>query len=505
MRDSHGALTSRRRLLIVVVALVAASFLSIALTHINWSAALRSIARASTAQRVVSKTLALKVAFRHEALAAVRYLESGSSAARAQVRSEHLEFRQVAAAIRPEGGEQVLLAQAVRRESAYNAEFNSLAGRIRAGRVSHSVAVRRLVSAADSVTAPVEALARRAAQRTRDAQQVAAESGGRADAIEIFTDVAGVLSVIGFALYALRLLRLGERREEDLAGVVASLSDRDDLVARLETAAGVLCETSGHIVSAADDTSVVVKDQFAAVTRTSDLIDDFTATAATITENVRHAAQAVERVGDTMGGMREKAEAVAGRAVSLGEQTQKIGGIVELINDIAAQTTMLATNAAIEAARAGEAGKGFGVVATEVRKLAERSVQSTESISAIITGIRDQMNDTIMAAEEGARNAVEVADLMAGTVAQLQRCIKSTGQQRSAAEQVSGAIAQIKEAAEHLAAGQAGWADMAHRLEGLVEEINAALQASDGPADTSFAPAASTVALSGLLDTGGPR
>ncbi len=111
--------------------------------------------------------------------------------------------------------------------------------------------------------------------------------------------------------------------------------------------------------------------------------------------------------------MQEKVEAIAERALSLGERAQKIGEILELINEIAGQTNLLALNAAIEAARAGEAGKGFAVVAAEVRKLAERSVHSTDSISVIITGVQDETNATIMATEQGTRQAREVGELMA--------------------------------------------------------------------------------------------
>jgi methyl-accepting chemotaxis protein len=194
------------------------------------------------------------------------------------------------------------------------------------------------------------------------------------------------------------------------------------------------------------------------------------------TKPTRTPPHAAERTGDTMRDMQEKVQAIANRALSLGERAQKISEILELINDISGQTNLLALNAAIEAARAGEAGRGFAVVAAEVRKLAERSVRSTDSISVIIDAVQGETNATIMATEQGIRQAREVGELMASTATMLEESILVTQQQKTAADQVDAAAQQIRQAADQLASEQAQWAAAAERLEKLVGEIEAALR-----------------------------
>ena len=239
----------------------------------------------------------------------------------------------------------------------------------------------------------------------------------------------------------------------------------------------------------------MTNEQSAAVAETSATIEELAATAGAIAETVYTMAEAAKRTGVTMRDMQGKVEAIAVRALSLGERAQKIGEILELIDDIAGQTNLLALNAAIEAARAGEAGKGFAVVAAEVRKLAERSLRSTESISVIVAGVRDETNATIMATEQGTRQAREVGELMTSTATMLEESLLAAQQQKTATDQADAAIMQIRRGADQLASDFAQRAATAERLEALVDEIDAVLAedqpaVAPGAAGPSRAPAA---------------
>jgi methyl-accepting chemotaxis protein len=468
---------SARRVTAVSVAVVAVIAASVGVTIWRYEAALSRSAVAVDAYHDKALTEVLIGLFWHERETMREILLTGSPAPVVELRTTGDRFAGTSAALGTgePTAEGQFRAQALTAEKGYAALF----ARVRGGRggvmtLRHAVAANaRLDAAEPTVLQPLSQLVGAQTARAELRQDAARSAQAQALGTAITAAILAVLAGIAFALFALRLLRSGSEREQKLTTTLGRLGG---LISRLRSTSSVLGQVTGELRLAARNAAAVTSEQSAAVAQTSATIVELATAAGAIADNAHSVAHTAELTGDTMRDMQNKVEAIATRALSLGERAQKIGEILELINDIAGQTNLLALNAAIEAARAGEAGKGFAVVASEVRKLAERSVHSTDSIKVIITGVQDETNATIMATEQGALQARQIADMMTSTATMLSESILATQQQKSAADQVDSAIQQIREAADQLAAEQTQWAATAERLDALVDDLDTTLR-----------------------------
>jgi Methyl-accepting chemotaxis protein (MCP) signalling domain/Cache domain len=189
--------------------------------------------------------------------------------------------------------------------------------------------------------------------------------------------------------------------------------------------------------------------------------------------------KAVQKTIYEISELRDRVDEIARQIVNLGEQTGQITNVSDAVSDLAKQTNMLALKAAVEAARAGEQGKGFGVVAGEIRKLADESKKSAQKINDLATDIQTAIARTVTVTARGTRTATEgiqIAENTASTFISVTNAVNnvflnsqqisaSTQRQSTAIQQVLGAMNTISQGSQESAIGM-------HKVKTSTRELN---------------------------------
>ena len=266
----------------------------------------------------------------------------------------------------------------------------------------------------------------------------------------------------------------------------------------------VLGSAASEIVASTAQLASGASESAAAVSETTTTVEEIRQTAELASQKSRAVADSAQKavqishngrrstedVAAGMGRIRVQMEAIAESMMRLSEQSQTIGQIIATVEDLSAQSNLLAVNAAIEAAKAGEHGKGFAVVAQEVKSLAEQSRQATDRVRTILSDIQKATTAAVMATEQGGK-AVEaggkqteaagesISALAAGVTEAAQAATQiaaSSQQQLVGMDQVAGAMENIKQAstqnvasAKQLETAARNLSDLGQRLKQLVE------------------------------------
>lgn len=261
-----------------------------------------------------------------------------------------------------------------------------------------------------------------------------------------------------------------------------------------------LAAAAGQLQAASQAQASGATEQASAVSEVGTTIEELGSTARQIAQAADHVSQAaqqtLENLSSGQGAVDESIQAmerirgrvqdVSTRVLSLGERSQQIGEIIDLIDDISDETHLLALNAAIEAAGAGEHGRRFAVVAAEVKSLANRTLTAAKEVKGVIAEIRQATAVAVLAAEEGSKEVergVELAhragQLMDNIVMVAERTAQAaaeiglaTAQQQSASEQVVETMREIAEVARQSALGARQMAESSATLTAIADRLH---------------------------------
>ncbi len=285
-------------------------------------------------------------------------------------------------------------------------------------------------------------------------------------------------------------------------GLIALLIGRN-LERRLQTAISQMQGSSTALHTAASQQATGAREQASATTEISTTVKELLSTS----RQIASSAQQVARVADETAGaahngnetvqhaqeaidtVRRQVDAIVNHMLELGKRSQEIGGILDIINELAEQTNILAINATIESAGAGEHGRRFAVVAEEIRKLADRVGSATKDIRELIDEIRAASNTTIMATEDGAKavqSSAKQFNDVAGSFRRIAELVRanldvareielSTQQQTTAVEQVNTAILEVAQTARQVESTSAQTLQTANQLAQISKQVHAIL------------------------------
>jgi len=286
-----------------------------------------------------------------------------------------------------------------------------------------------------------------------------------------------------------RLAKSTNKMTDSLANLIQEVQQNGQQVS---AAAAEIAANSDEMASGIDEQTAQITQISAAVEEMSASVIEVARKSGEVSNLSRESGEQADQGGEIVRNTVNEIDAIAQQVnetaqavAALGEKSQEIGQIINVINDIADQTNLLALNAAIEAARAGEHGRGFAVVADEVRQLAERTTKATEEVGKSIREIQEETQLAVKRMEQGREQVTKGVDLANQAGAALDEIVTgatkvsteisdiaaAAEEQSATSEEISRTVEQVSTVSRQNAEGASQAASAATQLSANAEEL----------------------------------
>jgi methyl-accepting chemotaxis protein len=310
--------------------------------------------------------------------------------------------------------------------------------------------------------------------------------------------------------------------EELVVRIQDTAAEVDDRSTEVTQSTGEIRRSSSEVADSIEEISAGAETQSGKLDGAATEMNDLSATVeeiASSSQEVAERSMAAAREGresmetatetiDRMAAIERKAGSTAEEMESLREEVTRISEIVELIDEIAEQTNMLALNASIEAARAGEAGEGFGVVADEIKSLAEETADATGEVEALVSAVedstesaaddmvemREEIEDGRQSVDETVNSLESIAERIEEANDGIQSINDATDEQASSTQTVVGMVEEVSEVSDRTA-------EEAQNVSAAAEEQSSAIEQISASADSLSARAEELGDLASQFET----